>query len=254
MGQKKIIAEMNYYLPLIQNNEKNFNFLFRAQSGLGKTSLALIYAQYIGLNKCQYCFPIDGKVNLFLDKKVIVIDEIHTLENAEILYPLMDSNTKTFFLLTNESGSLKEPLVNRCINFIFEHYTIGELVEIAKLYLEIDLPNRWIISLIERSKEIPRNIKINISRLNIILKNRHGITESEFNDTFTNILNISPDGLTEHDRIYINYLSVVKISSLQNIVSFTGIDRDTILREIEPYLIYKKYMIVTTKGRLWLRD
>ena len=40
IGQKKVVLELNLLMESVLHNNKNYNILFRAPSGYGKTSLA----------------------------------------------------------------------------------------------------------------------------------------------------------------------------------------------------------------------
>jgi len=57
------------------------------------------------------------------------------LKEPEFLYYFLDSGKFTFFLLSNESGNLKEPLINRCIPFIFHPYSQKEINLMVKTRL-----------------------------------------------------------------------------------------------------------------------
>jgi Holliday junction resolvasome RuvABC ATP-dependent DNA helicase subunit len=251
VGQTKIMEELNIIYNRMKGGD-DFNILFRAPSGYGKTDLGLrIIAGFP--NEYLYYIPDDaGKINLVLSYRIHFIDEVHTLKQPELLYPHMDSKLFTFLLASNESGELKEPLVNRCIQFIFEEYTKEEL----SLYVNnifnnfgIKLSSKQIEIITENGIGNPRIIKqicqrlINIFRIYGIPKD-----ENELVNYIINILRID-NGLTEYHIRYLNYLKEVKRSSLVNISNCTHIDKATIVRDIEPVLLYKKLIKITPKGR-----
>jgi len=252
IGQGAILNELNYLLTAIDNGE-NFNVLFRAPSGYGKTTLGLICLKRLGLDTSFYYIPEDGKLNYFYpNRRFHFLDEIHTLVNPETIYPTLDDGNYTFFLATNESGNLKEPLVNRCIELIFAPYTEEERLQILKTYLQHELSDEFLQEILNRTTT-PRNIRNTCRRLDYII-NSVGVPNSfeELNNILEGVMQIRTGGLTNLDRIYLNFLEEVGRASLQTLIYGTGLDKNTILRDIEPRLLYTKVIKITSKGReLW---
>lgn len=254
IGQENIVRELDSILPSIKENpNENLHFLFRAASGYGKTTLAYLCLNYLGFdNSCIY-FPEGNELSpTFREKyRFHFIDEIHTLENPEFLYPLMDSGKYTFFFASNESGELKEPLLNRCIQFIFSPYTQEEITRIVEGSLGVNLPHEFIEEISSRCRGNPRVAKVLCKRLGYVFKNyKFPKTIEELQEILTSYLEIKSGGINRLDEIYMKYLKEVGgVSSLTNIIGGTGIDRSTILREIEPFLLYKKFIRITSKGR-----
>lgn len=253
IGQKNIIKELGYLLSDVLDG-RNYNILFRAPSGFGKTRLGLLCLNYLGLSESRYYIPnskgeIEEEINL--EKRFHFIDEIHILETPEILYPIMDSRKYTFILASNESGNLKEPLINRCVPFIFAPYTKDELIQMVKNHLEMfHLSDDLILEITERCKNNPRIIKINCERLSYIMRNR-GVPRDK-NDLLSileNIMHIKYGGLNRLDEIYLDYLRRVERASLNTISSGTGLDKNLILTEIEPLLLNLGHIKITSKGR-----
>jgi Holliday junction resolvasome RuvABC ATP-dependent DNA helicase subunit len=245
IGQENIKTELNYILSDIRNGI-NHNILFRAPSGYGKTRLGFLCMVSLGgLTECDYCIPKDGMIFFNEKKRIHFIDEVHTLANPEEIYPYLDSEKFTFFLMSNESGSLKEPLRRRCIQLIFSKYTDEELARIVDLYLP-NSPEILIKNLIGFS---PGEIKVICDRLSIISRNGNiQLNEENSLNLLNNILNIK-DGLTNLEEVYMNYLRTVKISSLNNIIGSTHLDKETVLFEIEPRLLYNGLISITSRGR-----
>jgi Holliday junction resolvasome RuvABC ATP-dependent DNA helicase subunit len=103
----------------------------------------------------------------------------------------------------------------------------------------------------DRCKLTPRIAKVLCERLKIFF-NAYGIPEDP--DTLKMLLNdrllIGEKGLTELDNRYLNFLrSVGRNISLQNIIIGAQIDKETILTEIEPHLLYLNLIKITSKGR-----
>ncbi len=254
-GQETIKRELDFLIEDIKNEGNNHNILLRAPSGCGKTTLAFIMIKLIndGLKDFGYYIPdSDGNIpEIFNYYRLQFIDEVHCLKQPEILYPLLDSKDYTFILASNESGELREPLKNRCIQFIFEPYNSNDMFNIINNILSIyNLSEELIMEVATRCKNTPRIAKIVCERLTYVFKN-YLVPRNieELNSILENILNIKKKGLNKQDMIYLEYLNNMEISSLQNIIYGTGIDRATILTEIEPYLLHLGLISISSRGR-----
>lgn len=249
INQRNIVRELDIILPEVKNGS-NVNILFRAPSGYGKTTLAYICLGYLGVNNSMLYIPEDGKIlSIKEDRRFHFIDEIHTLNSPEFLYSYMDSGEYTFFFASNESGVLKEPLINRCIQFIFAPYQEEDIVDIVSNSFSIKIPREFNQEIASRSRGNPRVAKILCKRLNFYFNSLKITTLEDLRNVLDNYMEIESGGLNRLDNIYLNYLGNVGKSSLMNIVGGTGIDKDTILREIEPFLLYKKIIRITSRGR-----
>jgi Holliday junction resolvasome RuvABC ATP-dependent DNA helicase subunit len=253
IGQNTIITELKYLLADIERGN-NFNILLRAPSGFGKTTLGLICLNRLGLSNSYYYVPNEeGNINMEVikNRRFHFIDEVHTLKTPEPLYQYLDSGEYTFFLASNESGSLKEPLINRCIPFIFEGYTDDELYYITQRYLNNPLlPNSFILEISRRCKRNPRIIKITCTRINYIIKNYRINSDKDYITILDNVLQIKNGGLNRHDEIYLDFLKRIGGHASLNVISSgTGLDKNLILSEVEPGLIYLGLIKITSKGR-----
>lgn len=249
IGQGALLSELEYLINSIESGE-NYNVLFRAPSGYGKTTLGLTCLKRLDLNNSFYYIPEDGKLNYFYpDRRFHFVDEIHTLTTPEILYPNLDSGEFTFLFATNESGNLKEPLINRCIELIFAPYDDEERLSMVNLYLQHSLSSNFLEEILNRCTT-PRNIKNTCRRLDYIF-NSVGVPNSidELNEILEGVMQIKTGGLTNLDQIYLDFLREVGHASLQTIVYGTGLDKNTILRDIEPRLLYTKIIRISSKGR-----
>lgn len=245
IGQKRILEELNYLVKDIKNNNVNHNLMFRAPSGYGKTTLGFILIKsFGGLDSCNYYVPDSkGEINFKANKRFLFIDEIHTLGVPEVLYPFMDSNNYTFVLMSNESGGLKEPLRNRCIQLIFDKYSDEDAIEICRGFIP-ELPDDKLKIIQERIGNNPREIKIYCERISTFFRNSNlGLEE------ILDRMDIKEDGMNIMDGIYLNVLDRLTTASLNTIVQLTGLDRTTIVSEIEPKLLYTGKILITSKGR-----
>ena len=243
INQVKIIAQLGYLQKEIEKGA-NFNILLRAPSGYGKTTLALKFLE----GKDYIMYP-PGERYFFTNKRLHFFDEAHTLKNFEFLYRFMDSKRYTIILATNLSGSLSEPVINRCINFIFEDYSPHHIKEILKSNLEITLREELIDFLSGQCRNNPRVAKMIAFQLSIICR-YEGIpqTIAELKRHLRRI-GIYEYGLNELDLRYLEFLQEVNVSSLERLQRGTGLDRDTIINEIEPYLVKMGFIRISSKGR-----
>lgn len=227
------------------------NFLLRGPSGWGKTHLSLLICNYLSPGSFDYCL---GNELVFHDEvRVHFIDEVHLLEHPEVLYPKMDSGRYVIVVATNDVAVLPEALVNRCTEFVFQKYRPEELREITQDALKKKLPDELLDYLIESCGYNPRIILGLSNRLNIILSRRTDALKSLSLEEFKEFLLVNfgiKDGLDTMSSRYIEALaSVGGTASLQTIALLTHIDQNTLKMYVEPILLYKQLLTISSKGR-----
>lgn len=251
-GQEKIWKQLDYLIPAMQGGQ-NLNILIRAPSGCGKTKLAFIIAMRIDENNLDYSScDIDGNVSPDWNKRIIILDEVHLIKNPEFLYPYMDMGDKIIILCSNESGELKEPLTNRCIDLNFETYSdleIGAVVREDFRNLNLEVPYEVIMEIVRNCNSTPRVARRIVERLGIIFR-VNGIPQNaeQVRNILRDVLQIE-DGLNPLHRRYLEYLEKIERGSLDLIRFGTRIDKSTILKEIEPVLIGRNLIKITSRGR-----
>lgn len=253
-GQRVLKNELAIYMEEMLEN--NLNIFLRARSGYGKTKLAHLIAKYVRIKKNEdyYYYLMDSEIRqLRIDRRIIILDEIHLVTNPEWLYPYLDSKKNSFILCTNEYYQTKEPLSRRCIELTFNTYSDAEIKEIVEeFYGEHNFPLRYkfykIIANISRGR--PSTALTISNRLLMILKSI-GVPESseQFFGILQEFLGIDSLGYNELDRRYIEFLQKSGRASLNTIALTLNIDKKVILEEIEPKLIEDSILRITSKGR-----
>lgn len=255
VGQERMKNELEIYMDALITN--NLNLLLRGNSGFGKTYISHVIGNYVnntlsGENYYLYlCYPEMDLI--FDDRRIQMLDEVHLITNPEFLYPYMDSNNFSFILSTNEYFRLKEPLVNRCIALEFSEYTKEELGEIAiRFFLKrnIEVPSSYLQSLSNRLSK-PREVTVNCTKLFFIFKSK-GVpkTQEEFESLLENILGINEEGYTDAEINYIKLLRSLGNASINTLALTLNIPRQVLIEEIEPKLIRKNILRISSKGRI----
>ena len=257
IGQTNIINEIS---PLVDSlaDDINLNFLFRAPSGYGKTYLATCIVNFLRFKQKNgtYQYHLGNITAYNPSKRIQIIDEVHLLKEPESIYPLIDSNRHTFILCSNEYDELLEPLINRCFIFNFDYYSNIDLEILARKFFirkEKPLPNSYITMIINRSRLNPREVYLLCKRLYLVFR-LDGVPENE--TELSEILNknagMSEGGFTNLDLRYLEFLNLHGKASLNTLSTILRIPKTTIMGEIEPFLIRKGLITISSKGRMLL--
>lgn len=255
VGQKTVKNKASVLMEQIIRGE-NLNILLRAQSGYGKTYLGHLmgsYIDYLNNNFNYYYYIAEEDMNLRENRRIQFIDEIHLIKNPEFLYPLMDSGEFTFILATNEYDKIKEPLENRCIVINFEQYTIEDLYRIGGQYLTKNgthLEEEYLRDLVNASRLTPRDVTNKCKEISYILSIFQIQDREDFHIILRDYFNIDENGFSANDRRYLDFLRENSPSGLDTIKNVLNIPEPVIRREIEPFLIRKKLIQITPKGRV----
>jgi Holliday junction DNA helicase RuvB len=241
--------------PLIRaiKNGNHQNLLLQGPAGCGKTSLAKTLSDKTEFN-WDIQIPVKGKINYqyFGDFPVHVIDEIHKFRNWELLYPYLDDKEETFIFCTTEYGESPEPFLSRCIRLSFDPYSEDHLSLIIQRYSisrRYKLDKECYDLIAQASRGSPRIAKQRFDRVKMMLQfYNHSPNIYWVNHVLTK-LGIYDDGYTSEDVRYLEYIKDVGASSILNISRTLRIDKNTIVKEIEPFLLEKGNIEITSKGR-----
>lgn len=249
IGQNHIIRQLRFILPDLYENKRGVNFLLKGPSGFGKTTMALSMAHYLCGNDFEYYLGDSKEFNF--RKWVVFIDEIHIMKTPEILYPVMDSRNHVFILASNQAGNLPEALVNRCYEYIFDDYTLEDLMLMAKESFPHDTTDENLIAIVEAGNRNPRVIKSLCDRLGIYFSREPNLNSrtGNFSEIIQDVFNIQ-DGLDTLCRRYLEVLDDIGgKASLSRLKTILHVDEATLVNQVEPILLKKGRIEITSKGR-----
>lgn len=262
------------------------HLLFYGPPGLGKTTLAGVIAQEMGVDIKITSAPalerprdIIGILMSLQGGEILFIDEIHRLNKVaeEILYPAMEDfyldmttgksqTVKTlrvplpkFTLIgaTTKAGELSGPLRDRFgIIHRLEFYNENELSQVIKRtagILNIDIDNEGALAIARRSRGTPRIANRLVKRVSdfALVKHDGKITKDVANESL-DILKIDEFGLDTTDRNLLK-LIIEKYDGgpvgIETIAAAIGEDVRTIEDVCEPFLLQAGLLQRTPRGR-----
>ena len=258
--------------------------------GLGKTTLAHIVAQEMGVNLRQTSGPVlekAGDLAALLtnleERDVLFIDEIHRLGAVveEVLYPAMEDGTidimigegptarsikldvPAFTLVgaTTRAGLLTAPLRARFgITQRLEYYGHADLTLIvarsARL-LGLDVDEAGAGEIARRSRGTPRIANRLLRRVRDYAEVRaDGRVTAAVADAALGMLNVDDNGFDDQDRRLLRTI-IEKFDGgpvgVDNLAAAIGEERGTIEEVIEPFLIQGGHLMRTPRGRVATR-
>ncbi|MFY9493509.1 MAG: replication-associated recombination protein A [Minisyncoccia bacterium] len=159
IGQEHLVGPAK---PLRVAVEKKhlFSFVLWGPPGVGKTTLAKIYAQSLDARLYELSAVSAGKDDIkkiikdpSAHPKVLFLDEIHRFNKAQqdFLLPYVESGQLTLIGATTENPSFEviSPLLSRCRVFVLNELSSDEMVKIiARTGLKIDSDSQdWLVAM-----------------------------------------------------------------------------------------------------------
>ena len=252
--------------------------LFKGFSGCGKTTFALATVSELGSKAYLTnggCIRNVKDVLPYLVRlargDVLFIDEVHRIPHKvmECLYTVMEDfrldiakgatsiSFQPFTLIgaTTEAGVLLQPFNDRFIHqFTLEDYSIDELSKIIKINaskMQINVNTDAIVNIAKRSRFTPRiaNSLLRFCRDCVIVGGGDSL-DCGVVERAMKLKKIDKNGLDTSDRQYIMVLRRAgKPVGLNTLVATTGLSRETIENQVEPYLLKLNVIQKESKGR-----
>ena len=288
IGQTKAKENLQIFIDAARGRREALDHvLFYGPPGLGKTTLANIIAQEMGVSIKSTSGPViekPGDLAAVLTNleagDVLFIDEIHRLSPVveEILYPAMEDyqldimigqgpSARTIKLdiprftlvgATTRAGLLSSPLRDRFgVISRLEFYLDAELAIIVRRSAEIlgiPIEADGASEIARRSRGTPRIANRLLRRVRDFAQVKgSGIIDREIADLALGRLEVDNRGFDHMDRRLLLTL-IDKFAGgpvgLETLAASVGEEKDTIEDVIEPYLLQQGYLNRTPRGRV----
>lgn len=291
IGQAQVKENLRIFIEAAKmRNEPLDHVLFHGHPGLGKTSLATVISNELGVSMRSSSGPVierPGDLAAILTnldpRDVLFIDEIHRLNHVveEILYPAMEDfqldiiigqgpSARTIKLdlppftlvgATTRAGLLSPPLRDRFgVTLRLEFYNPAELQTIllrSARILGIHIQETGAYEIARRSRGTPRIANRLLRRVRDYAEVRaDGEITRDVADRALKMLDVDEKGFDRMDRKILSTI-IEKYDGgpvgIETLAAAVSEEKDTLEDVYEPYLIQEGYLNKTPRGRLATR-
>lgn len=287
IGQQKIKDNLHILLTAAKNRgDQPEHILFYGPPGLGKTTISHLIAKETGRNIKITSGPAIEKVgdlasiltNL-ANGDILFIDEIHRLNKniEEVLYPAMESGVLdiiigkgpsartiqlelppfTLLAATTKIAMMSSPLRSRFSGGVFklEFYTNKEIEKIISQSahkLSLDIEPGALVEIAKRSRYTPRTANYFLKRCRDYADVHHTSLDQDSVQKALELIGVDEMGLRHIDRQVL--LTIIEKFNggpvgLKTIATATHEEIDSVESVVEPYLIQKGFLELTSRGR-----
>ena len=288
IGQSQVKENLKIYIEAAkQRHDALDHVLFYGPPGLGKTTLAGIIANEMGVHMKVTSGPAIEKpgemaaiLNNLQEGDLLFVDEIHRLNRQveEVLYPAMEDyaidimigkgatarsirlDLPHFTLVgaTTRAGLLTAPLRDRFgVIHRLEFYSVEELkliIQHSAVILGVRIDEEGALELARRSRGTPRLANRMLKRVRDFAQVKYdGAITKEIANTALDLMDVDKLGLDHIDRNILCTM-IEKFRGgpvgLDTLAAAIGEDAGTIEDVYEPYLIKNGFLNRTPRGRV----
>ncbi|MEA3296157.1 MAG: Holliday junction DNA helicase RuvB C-terminal domain-containing protein [Patescibacteria group bacterium] len=221
------------------------------------------------MNHCNYNEQGDRIGTIY--PTILFLDEVHQMPSLgqEILGLVMErfildtGQPNKFYWApyftvigaTTDDGKLNKPFRERFkLRFIFEQYSLNEILKIVEMYskkLNMVITNNSAIAIAKRSKGIPRIAVGYVERMrDFLLATDKKLANSTLTEVLFKKLKIDEEGLTVTERKLLKVLYDAKTPiGIDNLAMILNESPKNLVGAIEPFLMQKGFITRNNKGR-----